>query len=242
MRHVHAARLPLVLSQGLALALLVPMLSGCLAAKPTVALLISEDSAASAQALDVEVFTARVKAVCDECVVSVYDAEDDAAQQKSQAREAQAEAADVLVVAPVDPTDIESITTGKTPVISVGTPFPGAAHHIGLRDAATGSDKLAPVVPDLEAARDLVLGASDSMTYVPTAEMSEQAADLALSLLTTEDIAGGEDVAGVRSWLYDSQDVTLDSLTSVLVGQGVITLDELCDGTTKARCEKLGFR
>lgn len=241
MRHVHTPRPGPVLVQVLVLALLVPLLSGCLVAKPTVALLISEGATEAERVLDTEMFEERVKAVCEECEVRIYDAAEDATQQKSQARLAQAESADVLVVAPVDSADMESIVGGKTPVVSVGTPLAGADLHVGLVDGGPPGDRDQREVSDLEAARDLLLGESNSMTYVPTTEMSEQAADLALSLLTGDDVAGGEDVEGVRSWLYATQDVTLDSLTTVLVAEGVMTLDELCDGTTQKRCEQLGF-
>ena len=44
------------------------------------------------------------------------------------------------------------------------------------------------------------------------------------------------------SWLYPHPDVTIDDLTSVLVGQGVLSLDELCNGSTEKRCTKLGLR
>ena len=93
----------------------------------------------------------------------------------------------------------------------------------------------------------MLLGDEESMTYVPTREMSEQAADVAVALLAgtpINDLGGAEaqEVDGVESWLYQHQDVTIDDLTSVLVGQGVLTLDELCSGTAEKRCRKLGLR
>ncbi len=50
-----------------------------------------------------------------------------------------------------------------------------------------------------------------------------------------------EEDEGVQSWLFEAQDVTLDTLTTLLVGQGVLTLDELCEGETAKKCAKLGF-
>ena len=47
---------------------------------------------------------------------------------------------------------------------------------------------------------------------------------------------------GIESWLYPAQDVTIDTLTSVLVAQGVLTLDKLCDGSTEKDCARLGIR
>ena len=43
------------------------------------------------------------------------------------------------------------------------------------------------------------------------------------------------------SWLYPVTQVRLDDLTTVLVGQGVLTLEDLCSGSTARRCERLGF-
>ena len=53
---------------------------------------------------------------------------------------------------------------------------------------------------------------------------------------------GGEDVDGVESWLYSDRDVTVDTLTSVLVAEGILTLDDLCSGDTRKQCARLGLR
>lgn len=232
MRHAHTC------ATALALALLLPLLSGCLGDEPTVALLIPAASSAS-RTIDVDVFEERVRTTCAECVVTVYDAGDDATQQKSQVRQALAESADILVVAPVEPEEMESLTGGEVPLVSLGTLVPGADSHVGLEgpsESETGSDS------DLEAARDLVLGRRRTMTYVPIVEMSERAADVTVGLLADEPVADGEEVEGVRSWLYASTTVTLDNLATVLVGGGVLTLDDLCEGTTAKRCEQIGLR
>jgi hypothetical protein len=72
--------------------------------------------------------------------------------------------------------------------------------------------------------------------------MTERAADVAVAFLADIPVEDGEDVDGVESWLYQGQDVTIDTLTSVLVGQGVVTIDDLCSGSTEKRCSKLGLR
>ncbi len=90
---------------------------------------------------------------------------------------------------------------------------------------------------DLQAARNVVLGDEESMTYVPTRAMSEQAADVAVALLAGTPVERRR-AGGRRGGLLalGTQDVTIDGLTSVLVGQGVLTLDELCSGSTEKRC------
>ncbi len=238
MRHAHTC------ATALALALLLPLLSGCLGDEPTVALLIPAASSAS-RTIDVGVFEERVRTTCAECVVTVYDAGDDATQQKSQVRQALAESADILVVAPVEPEEMESLTGGEVPLVSLGTLVPGADSHVGLEgpsESETGGESETGSDSDLEAARDLVLGRRRTMTYVPIVEMSERAADVTVGLLADEPVADGEEVEGVRSWLYASTTITLDNLATVLVGGGVLTLDDLCEGATAKRCEQIGLR
>lgn len=222
--------------------MLLPLLTGCSSDEPTVALLVA-DGSDSVAVVDVEAFEARVATTCDECVVTVYDAEGDAAQQKSQARQAEAESADVLVVVPVEPDEVESLAGAELPLVSLGTLVPGADGHVGPEQPI---DSEGDAGPDLSAARDLILGKRSSMTYVPTVDMSEQAADVAVALLADSPVPDGasesDEVEGVRSWLFGTQDVTLDTLTTLLVGQGVLTLDELCEGATARKCAKLGLR
>lgn len=222
----------------LALLTVTPLLAGCAGDEPTIALLVADGADDESRAVDVEAFTDRVEATCDECRVTVYDAEGDAVTQKSQARQADATSADVIVVVPVDPDDLQTMTGQELPVVSLGTLVPGSDRFVGLEDGQvpqqTGSD--------LEAARDVVLGEETSMTYVPTRPMSERAADLAVAFLADAPVEDGQDVDGVESWLYRDQDVTIDTLTSVLVAQGVVTLDDLCRGDTEKRCARLGLR
>jgi ABC-type xylose transport system substrate-binding protein len=220
------------------LLLLAPLLSGCVGDEPTVALLVADGSDQASRAVDVDSFTDRVEATCDECRVRVYDAEGDAEVQKSQARQAAASSAAVIVVVPVEPDDLETVTGRDVPVVSLGTLVPGSDRFVGLEGGAAASRAQS----DLEAAREVVLGDEESMTYVPTRAMTEQAADVAVAFLADEPAEGGEEVDGVESWLFQDQDVTIDTLTSVLVGQGVITLEDLCSGATEKRCARLGLR
>jgi ABC-type xylose transport system substrate-binding protein len=221
-----------------ALVTLAPLLAGCDGDEPTIALLVADASDSSSRAVDVERFTDRVEATCDECRVTVYDAEGDAVTQRSQARQAEATKADVVVVVPVDVDDLASLTGLELPVVSLGELVPGSDRFVGLE----GGELATQAGSDLEAAREVLLGDEESMTYVPTRAMSEQAADVAVALLAGTPVTDAQDVDGVDSWLYEQQDVGIDDLTSVLVGQGVVTLDELCSGSTEKRCAKLGLR
>ena len=220
-----------------------PLLAGCDGDVPTIALLVADATDPTSRAVDVERFTDRVEATCDQCRVTVYDAEGDAVTQKSQARQAEARSSDVVVVVPVDADDLASLTGPDLPVVSLGELVPGSDRFVGLEGGAVPTEEGS----DLQAARDVLLGDEESMTYVPTRAMSERAADLAVALIagTSPPRSPGPDpqeVDGVESWLYEHQDVTVDDLTSVLVGQGVLTLDELCSGDAEKRCVKLGLR
>ena len=223
----------------LTLAVAASLMSGCAGDEPSVALLVADGS--SAYAVDTDAFEERVRDICEECSVTVYDAGGDAAEQRSQARQAEAESADVLVVVPVVPEELESLTGGDVPLVSLGTLVPGADRHVGLVGEDLDADEPQPG-SDLDAARELILGDRSSMTYVPTVEMSRQAADVSGALLEGSPVPGGEEVEGVESWTYETQEITLDSLTTVLVGQGILTIDELCEGETATRCAGLGLR
>jgi ABC-type sugar transport system substrate-binding protein len=232
---LHARLLTRLLTAALVVA---PLLSACGGDEPTIAVLVGDAGDDSSRVVDVERLTDRVESTCDECRVRVYDAEGDAAAQKSQARQAQADSADVVVVVPVDPDDLGTLTGGDLPVISLGELVPGSDRFVGL-ESGTPSGRSGS---DVEAAREVLMGKEKSMTYVPTGDMSDRAADLAVAYLADNPVEGGVDVDGVESWLYRDHQVTVDTLTSVLVAEGIMTLDDLCSGTTRKRCASLGLR
>ena len=220
-----------------ALVVLAPLLAACDGDEPTIALLVA-DASDSSWAVDVEQFTDRVEATCDGCRVTVYDAAGDAETQRSQVRQAEARSSDVIAVVPVDVDEVASLIGPDVPVVSLGELVPGSDRFVGLADGAVPTQSAS----DLVAARDVLLGEERSMTYVPTREMSEQGADVAVALLAGTPVTDAQDVDGVDSWLYEPQEVTVDDLTSVLVAHGVLTLDELCSGTAEKRCTRLGLR
>jgi ABC-type xylose transport system substrate-binding protein len=221
-----------------ALALVAPLLTACAGDDPTIALLVDDRSDSSSRAVDVQAFTDRVEATCDACRVTVYDAAGDVGTQRSQARQAEAATTDALVVVPVDPDELASLVSGDVPVVSLGELLPGSDRFVGL----AGGEVPVRRGSDLEAAREIVMGEETSMTYVPTRAMTERAADVAIAFLADTTPEGGEDVDGVETWLYEDVEVTLDTLTSVLVADGAITLDDLCAGTTAERCVRWGLR
>lgn len=227
----------------LILFLLTPLLSGCLGSSPTeIALLVADSSGAGPQVVDVDAFEKRVSQACEGCTVTVHDAGGDASEQKNQGRQARAEAS-VVVVEPVEPGAAKSLVGQDIPVVSLGTVVPGSRHFVGFEagTADLGSGR-SSVRSDLARARDVILGKRDAMTYVPATTISERAADVAVALVADQPLDGAVEHEGVPSWLFEPVEVTLDNLTTALVGGGVLTIDELCEGATAERCELLGLR
>ena len=221
------------------------LLAGCTGEDPTVvSLLVADGSQRLEPPVDVEAFEARVEATCKECVVRVYDAEGDAATQAGQADEALADGADVIVLDPVEVEEAEALVGGgedEVPVVAHTTLVPGADRFVGVAGPSTSEQEGPDADTDLQAARQLVQGSRRSMLHVPATAMSEQAADVAVGILADDEVEGAEDHEGVPSWLYEVTEVRLAQLTSVLVREGVVTIDELCAGSTARRCEQLGF-
>ncbi|MCD6638854.1 MAG: hypothetical protein LT071_02940 [Nocardioides sp.] len=222
----------------LALLLTAPLLSGCVGTHTTIALLVADANSAT-RTLDAEAFAARVEAACEDCEVEVHDAAGVEAEQQSQVRQAVTGEADLIVIEPVSPEDAEGYAVGETPVVSLVTLVPGSDRFVGLTEPVAAGE--GAQTSDLEAARALVLGTSKEMVHVPSRAIAEQGADVALGLLADTPVADGEDHEGVQSWLYEAVTITLDNLTTELVGNGVITLEDLCAGETAKRCQALGF-
>lgn len=216
-------------------------LSGCTAVDPTVvAVLAADESAELQQPLDLEALTARIEETCKDCSVEVYDAASDAATQSDQLDEALAESADVVILDPVDPELAEGLVqrAEAVPVVALGTLVPGADRFVGLPGPAPDVEGAAS---DLQAAREVILRDRRSFTFLPTAELSEKAADVAVGELVDDPVSGSIDHEGVPSWLFEPVEVTVNDLTTVVVARGAFTLEDLCAGDTAKRCEKLGL-
>lgn len=221
------------------------LLTGCVQENPTVVALLASDADRRLEPrVDVEAFEARVEATCEECTVRVYDAEGDAAAQAAQAEEALVDSADVIVLDPVEVEEAEALVGGgedEVPVVAHTTLVPGADWFVGTAEPVEPDDSGPEAGSDLEAARQVVTGERRSMLHVPATAMSEQAADVAVGILADDEVEGAEDLEGVPSFLHAVTEVRLADLTSVLVREGAVTLEELCSGSTARRCERLGF-
>ena len=220
--------------------LVTSVLSGCAAVDSTViAVLAADEGAQVQQPLDVDRLEERVEEICDGCTVEVFDAGSDADTQAEMFDEALVDA-DLVILDPVDPELAESLVqrAGEVPVLAYGTLVPGADWFVGVAVPATPATG---VSSDVEAAREVISKDRDSFSYVPAATMSTKAAEVAVGELADEPVGESVDHEGVDSWLYESVEVTVNDLTSVVVASGAMTLAELCSGDTAKRCAKLGL-
>ena len=215
-------------------------LSGCSVVDTTViAVLAADESTQVQQPLDLDRFEQRIEVICKGCTVEVYDAGSEAETQAMQFDQS-LDNADIIILDPVDPELAESLVqrAGDVPVIAYGTLVPGADWFVGLADPAAPTGG---VDSDLEAAREVISRDRDEFTFVPAAAMSVKVADVAVGELAGEPVSEPSDHEGVPSWLFESVEVTVNNLTSVVVASGVMTLAELCAGDTAKRCAKLGL-
>lgn len=215
-------------------------LPGCTAVDSTViAVLAADEGSQVQQPLDVGRFEERVAEICDGCTVVVYDAGSEAARQSQQFDEALLDA-DLVILDPVDPEQAESLVqrAGDVPVLAYAALVPGADWFVGMADPAPAA---ADVDSDLEAARQVISRDRDTFSFVPAAPMSSKAADVAVRKLADEPVEEPVDHEGVPSWLFESVEVTVNDLTSVVVASGAMTLAELCEGDTARRCTRIGL-
>lgn len=93
----------------------------------------------------------------------------------------------------------------------------------------------------LDTGRRIVTGAQLMSVHEPYEQMATQVADVVVALLTGGEPRGGTDRDGTRSWEFEVRPVVLASLTSTMVHDGAVDLDDLCAGRVRPRCTTLGL-
>jgi ABC-type xylose transport system substrate-binding protein len=219
------------------LLLAVPLLAGCVGPDPSVVAVLSAGESPGS-ALDVAAFEERIAEVCDGCKVEVHDAGGDAEEQRRQFEAVLEEGVGGIVVEAVETDVAEEFTllAEEVPLVSVGQLVPGSDWFVGLPEPVPTSD----VEPDLPAARALVAGDIDSYVHVPSLAISSDAATVVVHAMTRTDLEGSVEYEGVPSWLHEPVEVTRTNLTTVLVADGLVSLDEVCEGQARA-CRRLGL-
>ncbi len=95
---------------------------------------------------------------------------------------------------------------------------------------------------DLEALRRIVAGRQTMTVYASFPREAEQAADIAVTLVTGGKVEGAEPVEGVPAFVFAPQVVTLDNLADTVVRDGMVSTDELCSTEILKRCVEVGLR
>lgn len=94
----------------------------------------------------------------------------------------------------------------------------------------------------LEAVRRIVRGEQAMTVYKPIITEANQAADLAVALVTSTAVTDSKDFEGVASFIFTPQSVTVNNLADTVVRDRLYTLEQICDATTMPACERLGLR
>lgn len=219
--------------------LALPFLTACLGSDPSVvAVLVADASAGTGAALDADEFEAAIEEVCDGCKVEVHDAGGDADTQREQFRAALDAGVGAVVVEAVEPEVAEEFAAAERdqPLVAAGVFVPGADWFVGVTTPVAGSG----FASDLEAARALVAGKEKSFSHVPTAAISAQSATVAAHAMARAELTAPGEYEGVPSWTYEPVEVTLANLTTVLVGPGLLDVEDICVEDAE-RCARLGL-
>ncbi len=95
---------------------------------------------------------------------------------------------------------------------------------------------------NLDALRRLVTGRQTLTIYKSFPQEAEQAADIAVTLVTGGEPTDTTPVEGVPAYIFRPQVVTLDNLADTVIRDGVVDPEELCAGPVLRRCEQIGLR
>jgi D-xylose transport system substrate-binding protein len=113
-----------------------------------------------------------------------------------------------------------------------------------LNNAGVGPRRLPYITgqdAELTALRRIVRDEQTMTVYKPITAEAEQAADIAVTLVTGGTVTGTTDFEGVDSFIFDPRAVTVVNLTNTVVRDGLYTTAEICDEETAARCVRLGI-
>lgn len=94
---------------------------------------------------------------------------------------------------------------------------------------------------ELTALRRIVRGEQAMTVYKPITAEAQQAADIAVTLVTGGTVSGTTDFEGVPSFIFDPRAVTVENLTNTVVRDGLYSTAEICDEATAKRCMRLGI-
>ena len=94
----------------------------------------------------------------------------------------------------------------------------------------------------LEAIRRIVSGQQTLTVFKSFPREAEKAADVAVSLVTGQEVKDAVEQEGVPSFVFEPLVVTIDNLTDTVVRDGIFSIAQICDATVLADCTRLGLR
>ncbi len=94
---------------------------------------------------------------------------------------------------------------------------------------------------ELSALRRIVRGEQSMTVYKPITAQAQQAADIAVTVITGGVVSGASDFEGVRSFVFEPRAVNLTNLTNTVVRDGLYSTADICDDQTIERCQDLGL-
>ncbi len=104
------------------------------------------------------------------------------------------------------------------------------------RPLVTGQDA------DLAALRRIIVGTQTLTVFKSYPHQAEQAAQIAVDLVTDQKVEAPEQVKDVPAFVFQPLVVTIDNLADAIVRDQIFSLDELCAGRVTAACTRQGLR
>ncbi len=95
---------------------------------------------------------------------------------------------------------------------------------------------------DLEAIRRIVSGQQTLTVFKSFPREAEKAADVAVALVTGQEVKDAVEREGVPAFVFEPLVVTIDNLTDTVVRDGIYSLTDICDATVLPDCTRLGLR
>ncbi len=108
----------------------------------------------------------------------------------------------------------------------------------GVKDMppVTGQDA------ELAAIQRILAGSQYMTIYKPIKVEADQAAEVAVKLVTGKDVTDTTDFQGVKSFIFDPIVVTKDNVKDTVIADGFYKVDDVCSGDFADACDAAGIK
>lgn len=120
----------------------------------------------------------------------------------------------------------------------------GQAGGVFAAFRAEGVDDVPPITgqdAELAAIQRIVAGQQYMTVYKPIKTEADQAAELAVDLVTGKDVSGTTDFEGVPSYILDPISVTQDNVKDSVVADGFYKVEDICTSEYADACKTAGL-